>query len=170
LLKRQGVKALAGSNPAGSALFVLFLIIFMRILIKNKTPIIVSYTLCNLGKRLWGFSIGALAIFPFIIVRDEKILNTPEYINHESIHIRQYIETLLVGIIIIGALQYLYALLILRKSRTKAYYFMSHEQEAHQNDTNLNYLKERKLFSYYKYLLSKNKKEMDLVDGKRVIM
>jgi len=116
-----------------------------------------------------GFRVGAMALFPFVIVRDNKILNTPEYINHECIHIRQYLETLIIGMLIIGLIEYLYALLILRKSRLQAYYFMSYEQEAHQNDSNLNYLKTRKLFSYYKYLLPKNKKEMDLVNGKRVI-
>jgi len=46
---------------------------------------------------------------------------------------------------------------------------MSHEQEAHQNDENLQYLKTRRWFSYYKYLFPKNRKKMDLVQGKRVI-
>ncbi len=141
----------------------------MKFYIKNKTPIILSKSLCMFFKKVFGFSIGAVALFPFVIVRDEKILNTPEYINHESIHIRQYIETLIVGLIVIGLLQYLYALLVLRKSRLQAYYFMSHEQEAHQNDQNLNYLQTRRWFSFYKYLLPRNKKKMDLIEGERVI-
>lgn len=142
----------------------------MKLVLKNHTPIIVSYTLCTLFKKLFGFPVGAVALFPFIIVRDQKILENREYINHETIHIRQYIETLIVGLIVISLLQYFYALLILRKSRTQAYYYMSHEQEAHQNDENLDYLKTRRWFSYYKYLLPKNKKQMDLVEGKRVIL
>ena len=46
---------------------------------------------------------------------------------------------------------------------------MGTEQEAHQNDANLAYLKKRNLFSYYKYILPKNKKRMDLINGQRVI-
>jgi hypothetical protein len=142
----------------------------MKLVLKNHTSIIVSHTVCTLFKKLFGFPVGAVALFPFIIVRDQKILENREYINHETIHIRQYIETLIVGLIVISLLQYFYALLILRKSRTQAYYYMSHEQEAHQNDENLDYLKTRRWFSYYKYLLPKNKKQMDLVEGKRVIL
>lgn len=137
---------------------------------KNHTPIIISHTLCFFFKKLFGFPVGAVALFPFIIVRDTKILENREYINHESIHIRQYIETLVFGLIIISLFQYFYALLILRKSRIQAYYFMSHEQEAHQNDENPDYLKTRKWFTYYRYLLPKNKKQMNLVEGKRVIL
>ena len=141
----------------------------MQLHFRNKTPVLVSRRIIGFCGTLFGFNVGAVAVFPFVIVRDEKILASKEYINHESIHIRQYIETLIVGLVVIALLQYLYALLVLRKSRTQAYYYMSHEQEAHQNDHNLNYLKEKKLFSYYKYLLPKNKKKMDLVNGERVI-
>ncbi len=142
----------------------------MKIVFKNKTPIIVSYNVCLFFKKLWGFPVGAVTLFPFIIVRDEKVLNNEDYINHESIHIRQCIETLIFIMLIIGLIEYLYALLILKKSRTQAYYFISYEQEAHQNDENHNYLKTRKWFSYYRYILPKNKKNFDLKDGKRVIL
>ncbi len=141
----------------------------MKFYVRNNTPIILSKTLALFFKKVFGFPVGAVALFPFILVRDSEILNNPEYINHESIHIRQYIETAIVGLLIVGLLQYFYALFILRKSRLQAYYFMSHEQEAHQNDQNPNYLKTRKWFSFYKYLLPRNKKKMDLVDGKRII-
>lgn len=141
----------------------------MRFIIKNNTPIIISRGLCTFFKKVFGFPVGAVALFPFILVRDEHILESREYINHESIHLRQYIETLIIGLLIIGLIQYLYALCILRKTRIQAYYYMSHEQEAHQNDENLSYLKQRKWFSYYKYLLPKNKKRIDLIEGKRMI-
>jgi hypothetical protein len=142
----------------------------MKFIYKDRTPIIVSYSLCNIiGQVILGQKAGALAIFPFIVVRDNVILKNKEYIRHESIHLRQYIETLFVGVLIIGLLQYVYARYILKKSKIDSYYFMSHEQEAHQNDEDENYLKNRKPFSFYKYLLPKNKKIMKLVNGKRVI-
>lgn len=141
----------------------------MKIIIRNKTPIIVSRGICYVFNIIFGVPIGAVAVFPFVIVRDNEILENKDYINHESIHIRQYIETLVFGLLIIGAFQYLYALLVLRKSRLQAYYYMSHEQEAHQNDRNHDYLKTRKWFSYYRYLNPKNRKSMDLINGKRII-
>jgi hypothetical protein len=142
----------------------------MKFLIKDKTPILISYTLCKLaGKIMVSQPVGALALFPFIVVRDTKILQNDEYIRHESIHLRQYVETLLVGILIIGLFQYLYAYFILGKSRLQSYYFMSHEQEAHQNDEDKDYLKKRKFLAFYKYLLPKYRKRMDLINGKRII-
>lgn len=119
--------------------------------------------------KIFGFSVGAVALFPFIIVRDNKILDNKFYINHESIHLRQYTETLIFGLLFIAFFEYLYAFLILKKSRIGAYYYMSHEQEAHQNDHNLEYLNTRPLFAYFKYINPKNKKLMDLVNGERVI-
>lgn len=142
----------------------------MRFVVRQYTPVLVSHTLVRIVGKLFGFSAGAFALFPFVVVRDEKILEMPEYINHESIHIRQYIETAIVGLLFIALFQYLYALFVLRKSRIEAYYYMSHEQEAHQNDTNLSYLVTRPWFAYYKYLLPKNRKRFALVDGKRVLI
>ncbi len=141
----------------------------MSLRFKNGVPVIVSPRICAFAKKVLGFSIGAVAIFPFIIVRDETIYANEEYINHESIHLRQYLETAIVGLLIIAPFEYLYARFVLGRSRMQAYYYMAHEQEAHQNDTNLDYLKTRKWFSYYRYLLPKNKKKFDLIDGKRVI-
>jgi hypothetical protein len=142
----------------------------MKIILKEKTPIIISYSLCKyVGTLILGQNAGAFAFFPFIVVRDTKILYNDEYIRHEKIHLIQYRESLFVGILLFGFLQYIYARVVLRKTKIQAYYYMSHEQEAHQNDTNPQYFKQRKLFSYYKYFLSKNKKQISLIDGKRVI-
>lgn len=141
----------------------------MKIHFRNHTPVIVAPRFMKFMDRFFGFRVGAVAIFPFIVVQDYTILHNKDYINHESIHIRQYIETLIIGLWIISALQYVYARLFLRKSSLHSYYYMSMEQEAHQNDTNHEYLKTRKWFAYYKYLNPKYRKRMDLVDGKRVI-
>lgn len=119
--------------------------------------------------KIFGFSVGAVALFPFIIVRDQTILDNKFYINHESIHIRQYIDTLIIGLFVIALIEYMYAIFFLNKSKLHAYYYMSHEQEAHQNDHNLEYLNTRPLFASFKYINPKNKKLMDLVNGERVI-
>lgn len=139
----------------------------MKIYFKGKIPVIVSPIFSIFCAKIFGAPIGAVAIFPFIIVRDNKILNNENYIRHESIHIYQCFETFLIGIYLIGGLQYLYAKIFLKKSNQQAYYYMAHEQEAHQNDINVNYLRERKFGSYYKYLLPKNKKKFVYENGER---
>lgn len=141
----------------------------MKIYFKNNTPIIISPFICKITAVLFGVPIGGVTLFPFIFVRDKKILNNHDYINHESIHIRQYLETLIFVLIIITVVQYVYARYIKKMPKWEAYYFLSGEQEAHQNDTNKNYLRERKFGSYYKYLLSKNKKRIVYEDGNRII-
>ncbi|MFO0743739.1 MAG: hypothetical protein U0469_01665 [Candidatus Paceibacterota bacterium] len=141
----------------------------MKIYLKNKIPVIISPLICKITAKIFGVPIGGVTLFPFIFVRDEKILNNKDYINHESIHIYQYLETLIFGLIIITSVQYVYARYIKKMPKWEAYYFLSGEQEAHQNDRNHNYLKNRKFGSYYKFLFSKNKKKIIFENGERII-
>ena len=145
----------------------------MRLVLKHGTPILITPKLCKLVATIYfgknKTPIGAFTVFPFIFVRDEAILNNENFIRHETIHLRQYIETLIVGMFIIGGLQYFYARVIRKMSKLDAYYFMSHEQEAHQNDEDPTYLSRRPFLASYKYLLPKNKKRITLIDGKRTI-
>lgn len=142
----------------------------MQFVIRKKVPTIVSYSLCNIvGKVLVGKKVGAFTLFPFIIFRDRGVMENEDYIRHETIHLRQYVETLFIRILVIGYLQYLYARCILKKSKLQAYCYMSHEQEAHQNDRDQEYLKNRKWFTYYKYLNPKNKRKIDFVNEERII-
>lgn len=142
----------------------------MKFFLKNRTPIIVSYTLCRIiGKLVLGQTAMGVAIFPVILVRDIETLHNENLIRHETIHLRQYVETLFIGMLFIGIVQNLYARFILRKNSLDAYYYTSHEQEAHQNDEDPDYLKNRKWFSYYKYLLPKNKVKITYINGKRTV-
>lgn len=132
--------------------------------------IIVSPFLVKICSKIFGFPCGAFTVFPFIFARDQEILNNKEYINHERIHLYQYIETLIIGLILIAVCEYMYARIFRKMKSLDAYYFMSHEQEAHQNDTNMDYLKQRKLFSLFYYINSKHKKKFTLVEGKRIVL
>ena len=145
----------------------------MKLKIKRGILIVVTPQLCRLVATLYfgknKTPIGAFTIFPFIFVRDESILSNENFIRHETIHLRQYVETLIVGLFIIGGLQYFYARVLRKISALDSYYFMSHEQEAHQNDEDPTYLSRRAFLAYYKYLLPRNKKRITLVDGKRTV-
>jgi hypothetical protein len=88
-----------------------------------------------------NMSIGGLSIFPFIFVPNEACKNDKRLINHERIHHRQQLELLFFGFVI------WYFIALYRKS----YMGISFEREAYQNDHNLDYLKTRPLFAFYKY-------------------
>ena len=86
--------------------------------------------------------INGLAILPFIFVRTHEGKNDPVLINHERIHLRQQIELLFIGFI------FWYYIAMFRKG----YRGISFEREAYANQDNLNYLKERKLFAFYRFI------------------
>ena len=120
----------------------------------------------------------ALALLPFIFVRSSykgKLSTVTE--NHETIHLRQQVEMLIVGVILtlilfICGLSWwsLFALPIfpiwygvewfLRWcaygfNQNEAYHNISFEQEAYGNESNLDYLRTRTRFSWCYYLLKK---------------
>ena len=96
-----------------------------------------------LGMKKYG-GIRALAFFPFIIIPKSTIIDD-ELINHERIHLRQQLELLIIPFYV----GYLIALW------RKGYYGVSFEREAHLNDSDLEYLKKRKPYSFIKYILKK---------------
>jgi hypothetical protein len=96
-----------------------------------------------LGMNKYG-GIRALAFFPFIIVPKSTVIDD-ELINHERIHLRQQIELLIIPF-------YIWYLIALWR---KGYYGVSFEREAHLNDSDLEYLKKRKPYSFIKYILKK---------------
>lgn len=112
----------------------------------------------------------AMALWPFTFVRKNAIFGKVAE-NHENIHGAQQLEMLVVGAILAGILAIigcgwwsLFALPLffywygiewaIRKLFTKqdAYKSLAHEREAYDNEENLHYLDERKLFAWVKYL------------------
>ena len=99
------------------------------------------------GKRAMGF-----AIFPcFIILRNLTHPMTDQWINHESIHVRQFIESQ--GVFwLISMAEYLYYRIVKKYSHLEAYRMESVEQEAYLNQQNEKYLSERHLWETVKYI------------------
>lgn len=92
---------------------------------------------------------AAMAIFPFIFFRKKEYIN-PKRLNHEKIHLKQQLELLIIPFYIWYGLEFLVKWIKFKDSK-KAYYNISFEREAYQNEYNLKYLKTRKLFSFLKY-------------------
>lgn len=132
------------------------------IVIKNKYIPFGNYVLMN--------------VFGIILFSKEDYLN-PINLNHEKIHSRQILECAIVASLIVLALVLIFNIscwwfiaslssfyiwygleyLIIRifgnkDTQSDRYHEVSFEEEAHNNDTNLNYLKTRKPFNWIKYI------------------
>jgi len=103
----------------------------------SKIPVVLSF--------FTPITIGAITIGPLVFSRD-KISDRTK--NHETIHWQQYIETGIIGFIILYYLFYFLNWLRYRDGEI-AYYMIPFEKEAYDNDENFNYLKTRKRYSWW---------------------
>ena len=92
-------------------------------------------------------NISAITIWPFVISRQKF---NPVVLNHEKIHIRQQQELLLVGFYLLYVYYWLKGLLIFKDTKL-AYTVIPFEQEAYAHDEDMEYLNNRKWFSWWNY-------------------
>lgn len=122
-----------------------------------KIPII-KYSDRFLNSVSWFMKVGGITLWPFIVLRE--VHDSTDFwknratriVNHESIHIKQQGELLVIPFYILYVLEWFIKIFIY-KSTTKAYYAISFEREAHDNDKNLNYLNHRKSYSWIKRII-----------------
>lgn len=102
-------------------------------------------------KYLFSSKFNGLAIYPFIFLKHKLLKENFRVINHEKIHLKQQLELLWLPFFIWYSIEFLVRL-IQFKNKQLAYKNISFEQEAYANELNMNYLKNRKLFSFINYL------------------
>lgn len=95
----------------------------------------------------WVIDVYAITLWPFVFIRDEGNDRT---VNHETIHIKQYNELLVVGFLVLYMYDWVYGLIKYR-DKSKAYMRIRFEQEAYENDKNVHYIRERQRFGWKKY-------------------
>lgn len=95
--------------------------------------------------------ITGITLFPFIILKEKSDRQNKVLINHEKIHLRQQLELLIIFFYLWYVLEYFYWYLKL-KNHFMAYKYVSFEREAYAMEDDLDYLKERKLWSFWKYI------------------
>ena len=93
--------------------------------------------------------VGAITFWPFVFIR-KGMEATERLIRHESIHIQQYAELLVLGFYPVYVWDWLHGLIKYR-SGSKAYAQIRMEQEAYDNEHDENYLAERKHYAWLKY-------------------
>lgn len=129
----------------------------MKIEFKKYYWIITSNKIVrNLGKFIsLGGNAMAITFYPFLFVRKDT-RNNQELIRHETIHIKQQIELLIIGAWLLYICEFIYGKYVKKLDSRQAYYFTAMEQEAHRNAMNTRYLSTRAPYSILKYI--KNKK------------
>lgn len=100
-----------------------------------------------IGITLWPVINIALSKEDYIKQYGEERLKNS--INHESIHIKQQGEMLVLFFYLWYFIEWLVKIF---KYKKQAYMNLSFEREAYGNASNLEYLKSRKMYSWWKYL------------------
>jgi hypothetical protein len=95
-----------------------------------------------------------LTFYPFVFILNKNDKLNKVFINHEKIHLRQQLELLILPFYIWYLTEYLFRL-VQFKDRKKAYCNISFEREAYANEKDLRYLKERKRYSFVRFLKRK---------------
>ena len=92
-----------------------------------------------------------LSVWPFIILKNDSLKTDIVLINHEKIHLKQQLELLIIPFYLIYIAEWLMRSLFYL-SFYSGYQNISFEREAYANEHNLNYARERRPFSFMKYL------------------
>lgn len=94
---------------------------------------------------------AAVALFPFLLLKDKKYSSNRVLLQHEKIHFRQQAELLILPFYIWYVAEYFIRLVIYRNHR-KAYFNICFEREAYANEATINFLSSRPLWNFIQYL------------------
>lgn len=94
---------------------------------------------------------NALAVWPFIILKERSLKGDPVLLHHERIHLRQQIELLWVFFFLIYVMEYAAKIVIYRDLKT-AYHNISFEREAYSHEHEAEFLSRRPFWNFLKYL------------------
>ncbi len=104
-----------------------------------------------ISKYLIPKGYNGLTIYPFVFLKKEQFKQDMILINHEKIHLKQQLEMLIIPFYVFYFLEFLIRL-IQYKNWNKAYRNISFEREAYTNEMNLEYLNNRKIWAFFKYI------------------
>lgn len=102
-------------------------------------------------KSFFSRHFAGMALWPFIIVKNKSYKENAVFINHERIHLRQQLELLILPFYLWYGIEFLLRLLQY-KDKHIAYRNISFEREAYRNESDLTFLKHRKLWKFTAYL------------------
>jgi hypothetical protein len=92
-----------------------------------------------------------MAVFPFVLVKFRMDKGNVVFINHERIHLKQQLELLIFPFFVWYLLEFLIRFIQFKKW-SLAYRNISFEREAYANEQNLDYMKNRPIWTFLKYV------------------
>ncbi|MCB9032952.1 MAG: hypothetical protein H6553_03865 [Chitinophagales bacterium] len=96
-------------------------------------------------------NIAGITIFPFIFIKSKGLANDQVFVNHERIHIHQQLELFILFFYLWYSIEYFIRLIQYRNANL-AYKNISFEREAYANEKNQQYILDRKIWAFIKYL------------------
>ncbi len=118
--------------------------------------VIASETLLDI-LTLRNKRVTAMALWPFIIIRDKSYKADARVMNHERIHHRQQLELLIVPYYIWYFIEYWVAMFGNGFKHHQAYMSISFELEAYAYQNDLAYLQKRKWLGSWSFFIAKFK-------------
>tara|TARA_R100001509_G_scaffold143548_1_gene99381 strand:+ start:11343 stop:11699 length:357 start_codon:yes stop_codon:yes gene_type:complete len=116
---------------------------------KNLKPLFIENSVVpKILSYLSPIDIWAIALGPLVFCRGKL---QPQTRRHETIHFQQQLELLFLGFFLLYVVFWLRAL-VKTKSGSEAYRVIPFEIEAYSNESNEEYLRNRKRFAWIKYL------------------
>lgn len=97
-----------------------------------------------------NLSANAMAVFPFILLRNKSQKSDQTLINHEKIHLQQQLELFILPFYFLYLINYLINLLKY-KDHYQAYFNISFEKEAYHHENELSYLSNRKWYNWINF-------------------
>lgn len=99
--------------------------------------------------------VSGMALFPFILVSQKSFIKDEDIIRHETIHLKQQLELLVLPFYLLYFLNYLINL-CRYKNHYKAYFEIIFEREAYAKDKDILYLLHRPFWAFMAYFKRKN--------------
>lgn len=93
---------------------------------------------------------NAMAVYPFILLKNKNQKKDEILIHHEKIHLRQQIELLILPFYFLYLFNYLINIFKYR-NHYQAYYHICFEREAYRHEKELNYLSNRRWFNWINF-------------------
>lgn len=88
-----------------------------------------------------------MALFPFVLLKEQQLKGNPEIINHERIHLKQQLELLILPFYTLYLINYLLNLIYYRNHEL-AYQNIVFEREAYHHEHDLAYLNQRSFWAW----------------------
>lgn len=94
---------------------------------------------------------NGITIWPFVVLKHHSLKEDSIFLNHESVHLRQQLELLLIFFYLWYGIEFLFRW-AQYKNRNTAYRNISFEREAYHYESDFDYLKKRRLFGFLKFI------------------